>query len=272
MVDSERWLLYIIFKFRMNAQETYNFVKSVNKLFNSDGEWVSQLLQKSLSSRNILIKPTYENMKQGLDKEKEKYSTNIIEPIAFDDLNLPYDIKIKELTSELDMRWAGNKLKNCINNDAQNYKLKIASGKTKIFVIITPNNMSALEIELEDNQLMFRMIQILSYCNKETTEYHKTIANLLVNKINKKRFIDGYDKKIKSFGDIELLNRGFLISLKDESSENNAPSIFFFDEIDGLQPTEEDQDMIGEYWGVTEEPTEESANTLAPIINIDRAF
>ena len=277
MVDSERWLLYIIFKFRMNAQETYNFVKSINKLFNSDGEWVSPLLQKSLLSRNILIKPTYENMKQELDKEKEKYSTNIIEPIPFDDLNLPYDIKIKEITSELDMRWAGNKLKNCINNDAQNYKLKIKTGKTKIFVIITPNNMSALEIELEDNQLMFKIIQILSYCNKQTTEYHKTIGNLLVNKINKKRFIDGYDKKIKSFGDIELLNRGFLISLKDESSENNTSSLFL-NALDNHYPTpieevpEVEQDMIGEYRDaevVVDLPTVEYR---APIININRPF
>ena len=182
------------------------------------------------------------------------------------------------------MRWAGNKLKNCINNDAQNYKLKIKTGKTKIFVIITPNNMSALEIELEDNQLMFRIIQILSYCNKETTEYHKTIGNLLVNKINKKRFIDGYDKKIKSFGDIELLNRGFLISLKDESSEKKISSLFL-NALDNHYPIlgaipypeleevpEVEQDMIGEYRDaevVVDLPTVEYR---APIININRQF
>ena len=124
---------------------------------------------------------------------------------------------------------------------------------------------------------MFRMIQILSYCNKETTEYHKTIGNLLVNKINKKRFTDGYDKKIKSFGDIELLNRGFLISLKDESSENNTTSIFQINAVHNPyirleEVPEVEQDMIGEYWGVDDLPTEEVVENRTPIININRPF
>ena len=221
-IDTERWLIFVIFKFKMNVQETYVLIKDVNKLFNSDGEWVSPLLQKSLLSRNILFKPTYDNMLDELNREKKKYATDIIKPTNFGDLNLPYNIKIKELTSELDLKWAGNKLKNCINNPGQNYKLKIKSGKTKIFVIITPNNMSAIEILLTKDEMTYSIIQILSYCNKETSEYHKTIGNLLVNRLNHLLFTQNYEKKLKSFADIELLNRGFLISLKDEDTKENV--------------------------------------------------
>jgi hypothetical protein len=256
-IDTERWILFVIFKFKMNVQETHVLIKDINKLFKSDGEWVSPLLQKSLLSRNILFKPTYENMLNELKREKKKYSTDIIKPTDFGDLNLPYDIKIKELTSELDLRWAGNKLKNCINNSGQNYKLKIKTGKTKIFVLITPNNMSAMEIELAENEMSYKIIQILSYCNKQTSEYHKTIGNLLVNRLNHLLFTKNYDKKIRSFVDIELLNRGFLISLKDEDTKNNS-SLF------GLVAMEPD-DLLG----YVNEMEEELMEDIAPIFDMD---
>jgi len=228
-VDSERWILFVSYKFNMNVQETYTLVKDINKLFNSDGEWISPLLQKSLLTRNILFKPTYDNMLSELTKEKKKYGEDITKPTEYGDLNLPYDIKIKELTSVLDLRWAGNKLKNCINNPGQNYKSKIKTGKTKIFVLITPNNMSALEIQLSENEMTYKMVQILSYCNKETSEYHKSIGNILVNRLNHILFIQNYEKKLRSFSDIELLNRGFLITLKDEDTKGNSSSF-------GLEP------------------------------------
>ena len=157
-----------------------------------------------------------------LSKEKKKYGEDITKPTEYGDLNLPHNIKIKELTSELDLRWAGNKLNNCINHPGQNYIDKIKSGKTKIFVLITPNNMSALEIQIVENEMTYKMVQILSYCNKVTSEYHKSIGNLLVNRLNHLLFTQNYEKKLKSFVDIELLNRGFLISLKDEVTKDNS--------------------------------------------------
>ena len=221
-IDSERWILFVSYKFNMNVQETYVLVKDINKLFNSDGEWISPLLQKSLLSRNTLFKPTYENMLSELSKEKKKYGEDITKPTEYGDLNLPHNIKIKELTSELDLRWAGNKLNNCISHPGQNYIDKIKSGKTKIFVLITPNNMSALEIHLSENEMTYKMVQILSYCNKETSEYHKSIGNILVNRLNHLLFTQNYEKKLRSFSDIELLNRGFLIGLKDEDTKDNS--------------------------------------------------
>jgi len=259
-IDAERWLIFVIFKFKMNVQETHVLVKNINKLFKTDGEWVSPLLQKSLLSRNILFKPTYENMLNELNREKKKYSADIIKPINFGDLNLPYDIKIKELTSELDLKWAGNKLNNCINNSGQNYKLKIKSGKTKIFVIITPNNMSAIEIEVLENEMSYKIIQILSYCNKVTSEYHKSIGNLLVNRLNHLLFVENYEKKLKSFADIELLNRGFLISLKDEDTKNNTTNFGLAMEI----PIERD------VYPIMEEEVENEEEIPMPVeLNVD---
>lgn len=226
MLNSERWLMKIIFGFKMNIQESYNLVKNIKKIFNSEGEWVSPLLQRSLFEGNIIFKPTYESMMSELQAEKEKYSANIIEPLNIDGLGLPEEVKIKELTSELDLKWAGTKLKNCINNPGQHYKDKIEKGSTKIFVIITPKNMSAIELMLAKDGLSYNIVQILSYCNKETSEYHKTLGNILTNHLNKIKFTDGYQARLKSFGDIERLNRSLLIALNDESTDNNITPLF----------------------------------------------
>ena len=100
------------------------------------------------------------------------------------------------------------------------------------------------------------IIQILSYCNKETSEYHKTIGNLLVNRLNHLLFTQNYEKKLRSFSDIELLNRGFLISLKDEDTKDNSTSFgLVMEEADyridmGEMMEEEEVDMEEE---VTEE-------------------
>ena len=82
--------------------------------------------------------------------------------------------------------------------------------------------MSALEIQIVENEMTYKMVQILSYCNKETSEYHKSIGNILVNRLNHLLFTQNYEKKLRSFSDIELLNRGFLIGLKDEDTKDNS--------------------------------------------------
>ena len=71
----------------------------------------------------------------------------------FSDLPLPKGVKIKELITELDLQWASKKLKNCMNNPGQNYKGSIEGGNTKLFVIITPNNMSGLELRLVEDSV-----------------------------------------------------------------------------------------------------------------------
>jgi len=166
------------------------------------------------------------------------------------------------------LKWAGNKLNNCINNSGQNYKLKIKSGKTKIFVIITPNNMSAIEIEVLENEMSYKIIQILSYCNKVTSEYHKSIGNLLVNRLNHLLFVENYEKKLKSFADIELLNRGFLISLKDEDTKNNTTNFGLAMEI----PIERDVYPIMEEEVENEEEIPMPVELNADVVEAGRAI
>ena len=65
-------------------------------------------------------------------------------------------IRDKDSVSERDINFlkaqskdlAKRKLNNCLNNPGQDYKGKIKSEIIRVFVIITENNMSAMEIEL----------------------------------------------------------------------------------------------------------------------------
>ena len=70
-------------------------------------------------------------------------------------------------------------LNNCLNNPGQDYKGKIKSELIRVFVLMTENNMTAMEIELIEGTV-YRISQILSFCNKVTSEYHKVVSNILL--------------------------------------------------------------------------------------------
>jgi hypothetical protein len=260
-VDSERWALVTMVRERMNVQESYNLIKDIKKILNKEGEWVSELISQYLHRKNKAVKPTYENILNGISKEKEKYCVSLIKPLSLDDLKLPNeDIKIKELTTELDLRWAGKKLNNCMNNSGQNYAGKIKSGKTKLFVIMTKNNMSGLEFELVEDTV-YRIVQILSYCNKVTSEYHKTVGNLLANYLNMKHLKEIYESKMSSFVSIDLLNRSFLLNLKDEKTSENPTALFGEGLYGGGIVMEEE---LTEEYVMEEELTEEGIRVELP--------
>jgi hypothetical protein len=226
-IDKERWAFATMVSEGMNIQESYEFIKTLNKIINKEGEWVSELIIKYLETKNKVIKPTYENIMLGLNKEKEKYSVNLITPLNIDSFQIPSGVKVKELTSELDLKWAGRRLNNCMNNPSQNYAEKIRSGKTKLFVIITENNMSGLELQLIE-ETVYKNVQLLSYCNKVTSEYHTTIANLLINYLNVQHLKEIYLSKVESYMSIDLFNRSLLINLKDEKTDNNRVGHMMF--------------------------------------------
>jgi hypothetical protein len=219
-IDKERWAFTTMITEGMNIQESYEFIKTLNKIINKEGEWVSELIMSYLETKNKVIKPTYENIMLGLVKEKEKYSVNLTKPIDIENFVIPNGVKIKELTSELDIRWAGRKLNNCMNNPNQKYVEKIQSNKTKLFVIISENNISGLELSLLEDTV-YKNVQLLSYCNKVTSEYHTIIANLLINYLNTQHLKYIYQSKIDSYVSIDLYNRGLLLNLKDEKTDNN---------------------------------------------------
>ena len=224
-VDRERWVMMFFVREGLNIQETYNFISDVKKIYNKEGEWVSELLIRYLENRNKVMKPTYENMLEGVKKEQRKFAENLITPLGIKDFDLPKGVTIKELTSELDLKWAGRKLNNCMNNPGQAYAEKIKTGNIKLFVIITENNMTGVEFRLVEDTV-YKIVQILSYNNRATSEYHKTVVNIFLNYLNMNHLKEIYDSRVKSFMSIDILNRGFLINLEDETTNDNPTGQF----------------------------------------------
>jgi hypothetical protein len=246
LIDKERWAFTTMITEGMNIQESYEFIRTLNKIINKEGEWVSELIMTYLVDKNKVIKPTYENIMLGLVKEKEKYSVNLTKPIDIENFVVPNGVKIKELTSELDIRWAGRKLNNCMNNPSQGYVEKIRSNKTKLFVIISENNMSGLELNLVEDTV-YKNVQLLSYCNKVTSEYHTTIANLLINYLNTQHLKYIYQSKIDSFVSIDLYNRGLLLKLKDEKTDKNITGDMMLPNLN-IEPPINDVEYLDWEW------------------------
>ena len=226
--DKERWALSYIVREKLNIQESYEFISDVKKVLNKEGDWVTEMIIRFLESKNKVVKATYQNLIEGIEKEKLKYASDLIEPINIEDFKLPKGVTIKELSSELNLKWAGRKLNNCMNNPSQSYAEKIKRGKCKLFVIMTENNMSGMELELIENTT-YRIVQLLSYCNKVTSEFHTTVANIFLNYLNMKHLKEIYESKMKSYDSIDILNRGLLTNIKDEKTDNNLTGGHFPD-------------------------------------------
>jgi hypothetical protein len=129
-----------------------------------------------------------------------------------------------------------------LNNPGQDYKGKIKSEIIRVFVIITENNMSAMEIELIEG-IVYKSKQILSFCNKVTSEYHTVVSNILLNYINMNYLKGVYENKMKSYESIDMLNRGFLINLDDEKTDKNRTGTFeIFDDL--INPTANRQPIV----------------------------
>ena len=232
-MDKDRWVVQYISKNRLNLQESLILSREIKRVYSNDGEWVSELISNFLNTVNKFYKVTYESIVEGIRKEKEKYCVNLYEPLEFSDLPLPEGVKIKELITELDLQWAGNKLKNCMNNSVQNYKGKIEEGKTKLFVIVTPNNMSGLELKLVEDSV-FKQVQILSFCNRQTSSYHTIIADIFVNHINMLHLKKTYESKINNFISLDMVSRSKLVNLTDEDTTKNNKSFGYM-----MEPNDE---------------------------------
>jgi hypothetical protein len=237
-MDKDRWVVPYIAKNRLNLQESLNLSREIKKVYSNDGEWVSELVANYLNTVNKFYKVTYESIVEGIKKDKEKFCVNLYEPLNFSDLTLPEGVKIKELITELDLQWAGKKLKNCMNNPGQNYKDKIIKGDTKLFVITTPNNMSGLELRLVEDSV-YKEIQLLSYCNRVSSEYHRIISTIFTNYVNMIHLRKTYESKINNFVTIDMMNRGILVNVKDEDTSKNKKSFGLVEQFDGFgeEPT-----------------------------------
>ena len=240
-MDKDRWVVPYIAKNRLNLQESLILSREIKRVYNNEGEWVSELVSNYLNTVNKFYKVTYESIVEGIRKDKEKFCLNLFEPLDFSDLPLPKGVKIKELITELDLQWASKKLKNCMNNPGQNYKGSIEGGNTKLFVIITPNNMSGLELRLVEDSV-FKEIQLLSYCNRVSSEYHKIISTIFTNYLNMLHLKKTYESKINNFMTIDMMNRGILVNVKDEDTSKNS-KLFGLGLVDELTEFEEPAPM-----------------------------
>jgi hypothetical protein len=140
-------------------------------------------------------------------------------------------LKFKELVNEVELNWAGNKLKNCINNPEQNYKNKIKGGNVKVIIITTINSCSALELYKKDTDLHYTEKQLLSTCNKKPSSYHRIIADIVKTELNADLLKNGYKKRLKLYNEISLLHRGMLINSEDKKTDDNE-EVFWLDRND----------------------------------------
>jgi hypothetical protein len=153
-------------------------------------------------------------------------SKPLVDEIKFlSQIKLPKGVSVKELVSELEIHWAGNKLKNCLNNPGQEYIEKIKSDGVKVIVISSEHSISALELHLKTEEIMYVEKQLLSTCNTNPSSYHRILADIIKAELNGDLLKSQYEKRLNLYKDVSLLNRGMLISTEDKKSDSNDSPI-----------------------------------------------
>tara|TARA_Y100000389_G_scaffold28157_3_gene24125 strand:+ start:3443 stop:5332 length:1890 start_codon:yes stop_codon:yes gene_type:complete len=219
-------LLNIIVKFKINLQECVELIKAIKRVISVEGDWIEIKLMEILGNWNVVIKPTYENICNSLKTYKIEMSKPLVDEIKFlSQIKLPKDVLIKELVSELEIHWAGNKLKNCLNNPGQNYIERIKSGEVKVIIISTPNSISALELHVKTDDIKYEEKQLLSICNKQSSHYHRIIADIVKAELNSNLLKTQYNKRLDLYRDVSLLNRGLLVSAEDKKVDGDVGEV-----------------------------------------------
>lgn len=219
-------LLNIIVKFKINLQECVELIKVIKRVISVEGDWIEIKLMEILGNWNVMIKPTYENLTNSLKTYKIEMSKPLVDEIKFlSQIKLPKDVLIKELVSELEIHWAGNKLKNCLNNPGQNYIERIKSGEVKVIIISTPNSISALELHVKTDDIKYEEKQLLSICNKQSSHYHRIIADIVKAELNSNLLKTQYNKRLDLYRDVSLLNRGLLVSAEDKKVDGDVGEV-----------------------------------------------
>ena len=220
-------MLNIILSYNLNIQEVIKLITNIKKIQNKEGLWVEGLIFDLLLKGNINIKPTYESISLLIKENKENLYKPLVEAMeVVKHINLSSDIEIKEIISEGELMWAGHKLKNCLNDVNQGYVDKISSGKVKIFLIKTKNSVSALELSHGwESDLYVTEKQLLSYCNKTPSRYHRIIADILINELNSSLLKNNYQKRLGTYKDIITLNSGLLMNTEDEKTDKNKEEL-----------------------------------------------
>ena len=220
-IEKDTYITRYILKFNLNLQQSLVFCKDFAKVMKKEGEWIAPMLDRILDEGNTSIKPTFDNMCKWIENKRKEMDKPLVTPLPIHHIKFPTHITVKELVSECDLNWAGVKLKNCLNNPGQEYGSKIASGDIKVFVIITPNSTSAIELQRTEEGLSFKEKQLLSSCNKKPSLHHRIVGDILKNELNIHILKDNYEDRIKRYQDIIFLNKGLLANTPDKSTKLN---------------------------------------------------
>ena len=233
-----------ITKYKLNLQETLELTKIINKVISVEGEWVEVKIREILDKGNTSIKPTYESITNTLKTYKSEMDKPLVDEIKFlKEIKLPKGVSIKELVSEIEIHWAGNKLKNCINNPDQGYIEKIKSDGVKVIVISSPHSTSALELHIKPEDIMYVEKQFLSTCNKKPSSYHRILADIIKSELNGDLLKSQYEKRLKLYKDVSLLNRGMLVTVEDKKTDKNEEGLPNLDFIGIERELDGDEDL-----------------------------
>ena len=208
-------------KYEMNLQQTLTFVNDIERIIKKEGFFILNILTQALEESNSSILPTHKNMMKWVEAKKKEMDKPLIQPQDISGLELPDNVEIKEIISECQLQWSGQKLKNCLNNEGQGYADKIKEGKVKVFIIKTINSTSAFEIFVEKNGLSYGIQQLLSTCNKKPSLYHTVISQLLITHLNTNLLKRAYQSRLKNYEDMMVLNNALLATTQDLSTKNN---------------------------------------------------
>jgi len=251
-IEGNHRLGHIIHKYNLNLQESIDLNNDINKVLKKEGKWFNDLIYKIiLENGNSFVQPNMSVITKLFEKEKKKLSKPFTKGIDLSGLELPNDVEVKELTSEYDLARAGRTLKNCINNPGQEYKKKIMNGKTKIFVITSPNSMSALELNRQSD-FEWKERWTLSYCNKECNTYHKNISQMIQAYFHKELLLSSIADKIEKWEYRMETAKKILNPKQDKSTANNRVShgdldgIGLFGEVPEPDPWDGDDEYISE--------------------------
>ena len=226
----ENDFIFAIQKYGLNLQESLILFRDIKKIQSKEGDWMRYIILDSLRGNNKNIKPNYDTLLKDVISHKVLMSKPLTTPLI-DSKKIPFPkgIIIKEILCETEMQWAGNKLKNCINNPGQGYLEKIKSGLVRVFMVMTKGSTSALEIHLNSvDSIEVTEKQLLSSCNRKPSRFHRVIADMLINYINIELLESRYKDKIGLYNNMLTLQTGLLVTTSDDITDNNE-EVFGFD-------------------------------------------
>jgi hypothetical protein len=226
----QRFFAFVIEK-QMNLQQFYELlVVDVKHLKNKHGDWILDICLDVLEDF-VLFNDEY-NTKLFNKRVEEAIITNsfaLIDPIDIPKMDsLPDDVKIYEIFTNIDLYREGHELKNCLRSKGQKYKDKIIKGECRVFKIVTPLSMSAIELKL-NNGLYFTKLQHLAKANKKISEYHKLIGEIFMYELNKDLLSDlNIATQKLMYNNVIGMKKSMLSNKKDTCTKNN-PTGYDFD-------------------------------------------